>query len=401
MQKQAIENYAKIDADAHRAGEEIRSLSRFQTAQRTGFYKILKKYKRWAKDHELERRFKMDVTGKADSFFHLDLGYLLERYIEVLDALRAALARSDESSPRLDAQRLSSASRLFKATQRGEPLDFDIAVSAVPLGTHGSRATYWVHPDYLVEVEVLLLQHLRPFTRSRNAVASPRASRQSSPFRQRPCTGVEDEVGFVVLDEPRAFAQKHNGSIVGASEEVTGVTPSKAGGLVKWTAVEPAAVVMQDDSRLNAPASQEHFTVAKVLTRQIEGLFSSTPTPASTPDERAAVRSWLQVSKNVQPIVSVSSKRTRFVGLSNSTAGGKWATLDKDITMETSLPPNLCREPSRPDERPTPSRFPYAVLEVRREGAQSTGLIGLLDSSHLVCDFRRTHPHDQQLADVC
>ncbi|KAF2280627.1 uncharacterized protein EI97DRAFT_388574 [Westerdykella ornata] len=377
----AVENYARIDADAHRAGEEIRSLSRFQTAQRTGFYKILKKYKRWAKDHELERRFKADVIGRADSFFHLDLGFLLERYIEVLDALRDALPRPDEISPRIEALQLSAASRLFKATERGDPIDFDVAVGAVPLGTQGTRATYWIHPDHIVEVEILLLQHLRPFAKPHAAVMSPRRSRQASPFRHRPATGVEDEVGFVVLDEPHAFARRQNGCPVGASEEVAGATPFKAAGLVKWTSMEPAAAVTQQDAKPNASISPETITVTKLRKRQIEALLTS---DATAHDERAAVQSWLRASKDILPIASVGSKRTRFLGLNNSTMRGKWAVLDKDITMDRSLPACLCSNQPGREERAVSSQFPYAVLEVRSEGAQSTELIQLLDSSHLV-----------------
>ncbi|PVH98927.1 hypothetical protein DM02DRAFT_729576 [Periconia macrospinosa] len=84
-----VERYAKIDADMTKAGEEIRSLSRFQVAQRIGFHKILKTYKRWTKDTALERHFSDAVANNPDSFYQLDLGYLLDQYIDVLGPLRA------------------------------------------------------------------------------------------------------------------------------------------------------------------------------------------------------------------------------------------------------------------------------------------------------------------------
>ena len=72
-----------------RTGEEIRSLSRFQVVQRTGFTKILKKYKRWTKDRDFGQVFKEHIVSEPDSLFQLDLSYLLDQYIDVLGALRA------------------------------------------------------------------------------------------------------------------------------------------------------------------------------------------------------------------------------------------------------------------------------------------------------------------------
>ena len=66
-----------------RTGEEIRSLSRFQVAQRTGFTKILKKYRRWTKDKELGHVFKDEISSRPDSLFQLDLAYLLDNCIKV------------------------------------------------------------------------------------------------------------------------------------------------------------------------------------------------------------------------------------------------------------------------------------------------------------------------------
>jgi hypothetical protein len=89
----------------------------------------------------------------------------------------------------------------------------------------------------------------------------------------------------------------------------------------------------------------------------------------------------------VRPIASICSRRTRFVGLHSSAVGGCWASLDRDIILRKSLPEDLCRDGSFTEVATDASSFPHAVLELRREGAQSASLIRLLDRSHLVCQF--------------
>lgn len=388
----------------YRAGEEIRSLSRFQVAQRTGFFKILKKYRRWTKDSELEHRFKGDICGAPDSFFQLDLGRLLDQYIDVLDALRSPLAGLDASGvSNENAKALSSASRLFKTLQEGAEVDFDLALSITPLGSRGSKATYWIHPDHIVEVDVLLLQHMRIYTGPNAKPLSPNDSPCATPARRKSSTtvdkyfGNEDDVGLVILDNPEAFAKKQNASTIGSSEDLTGVLPAKAVGNARWSSSGEAVVVvgLEPSTEMQAP---EHTNVAKLKRKSIEDFLDGSDNGNQTPDsaqESVAVLQWLADHKDVKPIAGICSKRTRFVGLHNSPSGGMWATLDREIFMKGSMYKDLKSNEWLSDTRINSFGFPHAVLEVRRENNQSAALIQALDTSHLVrlipCTLRGSH----------
>jgi SPX domain protein involved in polyphosphate accumulation len=257
-----------------------------------------------------------------------------------------------------------------------------------------------VHADHIVEVEILLLQqHMRLSSiNSTSANDSPRLRPKQSSSTVRH-VGSEDHVGLIVLDRPAAFAQNQNISTI--DEETAGAIPAKGAANAWWTASSEAAVVVG----LNAARQDsETATVAKVKRKQLEALLnrspipdkSNNPTPSeassqdgqSPQDDKTVVQRWLADSRDVKPIVSICSKRTRFVGLHNGFRGGLWAALDRDVCMRESLPQDLCKNDSRLEDPTGWSPFPHAVLEIRREGTQSAALINALDRSHLVCSSR-------------
>ena len=365
-----------------RTGEEIRSLSRFRVAQRTGFFKILKKYKRWTRDSELEHRFKEEISGNPGSFFQLDLGHLLDQYIDVLGALRTPFDELNTSGASEIAKAQTSASQISKALHEGTEVDFDFVFSTIPLGSRGSRATYWIHPDQVVEVEVLLLQHMRTYT-SPNAKAT--SSSGNTPFttparRKSSATtdhyfGNEDPVGLIVLDDPQSFAMKQNAGTVGSKEE--------AAGSVQWTSSGEAIVAIGLQSDQSIPLS-EHIASAKLKRKHIESFLSGTEPISDLTHDLTVVRKWLTDHESIKPIAGVCSKRTRFIGTQNTPNGGMWATLDRDIFMKSSLHADLKDNEWLFQARNDSLGFPHAVLEVRRENSQSAGLIQALDNSHLV-----------------
>lgn len=384
-----------------RTGEEIRSLSRFQVAQRTGFTKILKKYRRWTKDKELGHVFKDEISSRPDSLFQLDLAYLLDQYIDVLGALRAVFEVNSASAITHDyGSAQSSAARLAKVIEKADELDFDIALTTVPLGPKGSKAVYWIHPDHVVEVQVLLLQHMRLHTGSSGRF-SRRGSAQATPRRRQSATanvdkyfGNEDEVGLVVLDYPEAFAVRQNASTIGSAEEAQGSIGTKALGNVRCMASGKAAVVVCDQD------SQGHATSDVKTTRLDRKLLSSfldtnkqRPSPQRShsqngqqapKDDFVAVRQWLEEHSSTKPIAGAVSKRVRFTGLHNNSAGGLWASLDTDVLIKCSLHEDLEKDDWTLLAQTQSTPFPHAILEIRREGSQASSLFQTLDKSHLV-----------------
>jgi hypothetical protein len=374
-----------------RTGEEIRSLSRFQVAQRTGFTKILKKYKRWTKDRQFSHVFKENVSSSPDSLFQLDLSYLLDQYIDVLGALRAVF--DEEESPLSDLQTdkaKSVTARISRTLEKGDELDFDLALATVPLGSHGNRATYWIHPDHFVETQVLLLQHMRLYTggtgstsRNQSAQATP-ARRQSLVANTDRYLGTEDEVGLLVLDHPEAFAIKQNASTIGSTEATKGNVVFKAAGSVHCASSGEAAVVVRTDAK----SQQQGTGTVKIARSRVESLqgFLGGSTTSSKEDggDVAAVRQWLTEHEEAKPIAGVGSKRTRFIGLHNNSDVGIWATLDRDVYMKDSMLKDLTNVDWPSAARSKAIKFPHAILEVRREGRQAASLIQTLDQSHLV-----------------
>jgi hypothetical protein len=388
-----------------RTAEEIRSLSRFVVVQRTGFAKILKKYKRWTEDRELPRTFKDEISSRSDSLFQLDLGYLLDQYIDVLGALRSVF--DDDNTPAAHTKDVDAqlpAARISKALEHGDQLDFDLALSTVPLGTNGNKATYWVHPDHVVEVQVLLLQHMRlyttstkPTSRRTSATATPRR-RQSSSANTDRYFGNEDLVGLQVLDHAEAFAIKQNASTIGSSEENKGNVGIKAAANVRFsTAAEAAIVVCTATDSLTQSAAD--IRIAK-LKRKVTEAFLNTSEPLPDKqnvrfvdrtgtfndgeEETQTIRQWLIDHKEIKPIAGVGTKRTRFAGLHNSLSGGIWATLDREVFMKGSLIKDLANDDWAQTATAGSHQFPHAILEVRREGNLSASLIQTLDRSHLV-----------------
>ncbi|KAE8835096.1 hypothetical protein PTNB85_06429 [Pyrenophora teres f. teres] len=385
-----VERYAKIDADVTRTGEEIRSLSRFQVTQRTGFIKILKKYKRWTKDRELSHVFKQEIGSRPDSLFQLDLGYLLDQYIDVLDALRCAFDSDGTCTSNAEnGNGQSAAARISRMLDKGDDIDFDLALNTVPLGSKGNKATYWIHPDHIVEAQVLLLQHMRLYITNNRRNASARGTpirRHSSNNNIDPYFGSEDTTGFVVLDHAEAYAFKQNASTIGAIEEPSGNIGIKAAGQVRCCASGGAAVVVctQSDAQAQSPPVVKTAKMERKALKNFLGTCMNEDSMKHSGDA-SAVRQWLSEHPSTKPIAGALSKRTRLTGLHNNSTGGIWATLDKDVYLKDSLYKDLEDDDWTLAARSeSAKRFPHAILEIRREGNQAISLIQTLDQSHLV-----------------
>lgn len=396
-----VERYAKIDADVSKTADEIQSLSRFRVVQRTGFRKILKKYRRWTKDRDIEYRFKSEVTSSSDSFYQLDLSNLLDQYSRVLGALRANF--DTLGAPKLPSNGAETSSPLLKlaeATHTGADIDFDLALSLIPLGTNGTQAMYWIHPDHTVEAQVLLLQHMSLFA-TPNATATEALPEGSS---KRPTSSAnvdgllenKNATGSLVLDHPETFAIKQNASTVGSIEEMAGTLQAKAAGNARWTSSGDAAVIVNLESK-----AKDSPLIARLKRKQLTEFLDMSyahgeqqgsvmrdqgaeyPSPALE-DGTDATLEWLKEHDQVRPIAGVCSKRTRFVGLHNNNSGGMWAVLDEDVFMKPALYKHLYDEDWLSGARDGAITFPHAVLQIRREGTHSPALIQALDRSHLV-----------------
>jgi hypothetical protein len=403
------------------AGEEIKSLSRFIGAQRLAFTKLLKKYKKWTGSECLEWRFKTEVLSRPESFTKLDLGPHLDHWTDVLQDIRVATGTgraaksgntSSAQSPVIHAipsrhfeNSAAVLQRIQTVISSGSDVDFDSVLANTPLGHQGSRALYWVHPEQLVELQILLLQHTRLSISKRSSMdgsssgsRSPALTHQSSVTTRDGCAERDGDTGIIVLDNVEEFAHVQSSTPLSDGEDSSGRLPSQATATIRWSLEDDISVSIRDGSnntewreaKIQARLRRKHLG-AFLNVENINTPWRVSDTAASGDAQSAGLesqkvdeaRTWLAGHGNVKPLVAISSRRTRFVNLPNSRAG-QWCALDSDISMKKVSVGDLAGKEWPSTIRRDATRFLYAVLEVRQEGKNSSDIIKVLDESHLV-----------------
>ena len=415
-------------------------------AQRLAFQKLLKKYKRWTGSAELGKRFQKEVLGRPGSFSRRDFSPLLTQWTEVLAAVRApfsaglqwqtgSIEKKVDPEPRMDRQKLahghnevgfreavneregfqSSAAHIHSTCETGSSIDVDTALAVSPLGRRGGKASYWIHPDNLVGVHILLLQYTRLWksstsTASTGTLASSRSSRQSSVNNCGTEVGAlpEDDIGLIICDDLQILAKRRSAATISDSENIPGKAAEIAAASIRYASKGDAVVAVRTspgDLRDSAAAgTRPGVQTAKFKRKALRDLFdvdtdsslthiksgSSGLSGSMGADQMQsidAVKTWVANHQEVRPLVQIQCKRSRFVGLGNSESGGIWALLDKDVSMRqcTSKTLDVDQDLLTSSERsPDWNKFPHAVLEIRYEGEGTAKLVTALDETHLV-----------------
>lgn len=422
-------------------------MARFVGANRSAFQKLLKKYKRWTGSSELGKRFQDEVLGRPMSFSRRNFAPLLAQWTEVLAAVRAPFAagihwqagsgdggkvsiKSRVDRAQYPGQKEypeggykevvhgtddspTSAAHIHSANEKGSNLDVDTALAILPLGRAAGKASYWVHPDNMVEIHILLLR----YTRLRKSAISPSSTGTASSSRSSRkgsisahaigSSGIsENDMGVVICDDLQRFAKRRSAATICDSENRSGNTSEKAAASIRYAPKGDAIVVVDtasDDHRdSSAIAGVQEVRCKRKALRDLFDLSSdSSPTRlrsgSSSPDGSTdldqmqkvdSIRTWFESHREVRPLVEIQVKRSRFVGLGNSDSGGVWATLDREVLMRQCSTGSLgtvaelftFSEGGHPDA----TRFPHAILEVRVEGEGTSNLVAALDESHLV-----------------
>ncbi|KAK3074804.1 hypothetical protein LTR53_002470 [Teratosphaeriaceae sp. CCFEE 6253] len=378
-----LERYGRLENDVIKAGDEIRSLARFTSTQRTAFRKLLKKYKKWTGSTHLEDRFRDDVLDDPKSFMKLDMGDLLDNYSTTLQQIRslyAACVQQGSGDRSSDAAIAGSApsviGELQAAIDSGSNVQFDSAIAAVALGEAGTFASYFVHPENVVELQVLLLQHSRYFlTRSRsNSVVSPLSSApQNDAFGLR---DAENADYFALeADDAERFAKEQNALTIVEREHRAGSTPQKARLCVRWTNDEEAHVAYQPGSGALQRAMVKKKCVGALFNR--DASFAAKKAAATTLDEQplAMIKRRMDKDDNLNMSYMYSSCRSRFVGINNGPQSLTMATLDTHVANQRAEGSKVCGDKTS---------FPFALLLVRQEASATGGLLAALDQSHLL-----------------
>lgn len=408
-------------------------------AQRLAFQKLLKKYKKWTGSAELGKRFQREVLGRPSSFSRRDFGPLLAQWSEVLAAVRAPFAAgvhwhagsaaqnsssgskgdevltsytSDDYKRIASSTKDSSATLLHAECATGSSIDVDTALAILPLGLAAGKALYWVHPDNLVEVQVLLLR----YTRLWMPTTSGNSSQRPSPTRSmsgRSLVGggggggmSENDVGVIICDDLERFAKRRSSATISDSENVPGMSAEKAVTSIRYTSKGNAVVVVGTSPGLghsSAKGTIPDVRKARFKRRVLRDLFDMNIEPSLARPQSGSsrqgsfseanhlqdvdsVRKWLGDHREVQPLVQIQFNRSRFVGLGNNGSGGVWATLDQNVCMRRCSSETLNMDGDKLAMIEAGAEtFPHAVLEVRYEGEGVPKLVAALDESHLVC----------------
>ena len=400
-------------------------MSRFVTAQSLAFQKLLKKYKKWTGSSELGKRFHEAVLDRPASFSKKDFYPLLAQWTEVLASVRAPFENGmtevpnppgtknwirRSNSPKfkvsLDPETSETAVRnpnnaadLQSIWNSCSSVDIDITFATSPLGCGATRAVYWVHPDNLVQIHVLLLQYTRsqrpndsdtpPETPS-SLRSSPRGSLSTNGIR--PISRTDEEVGIIVCDDLRDFAERRNCETISDFEDRPGTIAEKATASIRYSSNGEAAVILGGSS---SKSDERPLPIkAKFECKEIHRLFDASKPHQCNPGndlrdfDRACT--WLADHQEVQPLVQLQSRRSRFIGLKNNQTSGIWVMLDKDIMMRSVSKEILSDDkallPMSERGKAFAKSFPHTILEVRVEGNAGSGFITALDESHLVSE---------------
>jgi hypothetical protein len=356
-----------------KAGEEIKSLSRFVGAQRTAFRKLLKKYKKWTGSTQLEERVRREVLDDPKSFTQYDLRPLLEDYSGTLNDIRTLFntRQQQSTSNTTDVQaetttkESSTIAKLQASVSGGSRTDFDTTLATSPLGDTGTFASYFVHHDNVVELQVLLLQHLRYFMRSStNSTGSP------VPPSSR--NGVEEPDCFTLAaDCPDRFIQEQSALTVDEREHLPESTPQWTKLCARWNSGDDALVAARSGSsktstfRLKPKHVDDFFDKSGPFLPRRESMRGSAT-------ELSDVRDVLTSDDAVRALYTLQCNRSRFVSIGNST----------NSTILTSLDTNISFAAAGAGENRT--NFPFAVLLVRQEGTGDSSLLNTLNGTHLV-----------------
>lgn len=323
------------------------------------------------------------MLDNPKSFTKLDLGPLLDDYSNTLQQIRTLYESRIEShaTPGASSKPESSFEAsvipgLQYAIESGSKAEFDTAIATVPLGENGTFASYLVHPENAVELQILLLQHLRYFlSRSRsNSVTTPVSS---SPDSDHYAFAASSQADYHALeaDDPERLAEESSSLTVAQREHGSGSSPQKARVCVRWNPNEDAQVTFRLDTNKCQYARVKRKYVAALVDK--DATFSAAKAAASPDGEPlvGVVRRGIEHDRSLRPISLYSSCRSRFVGTNNGKQRICMATLDTHITTQAV---------SNGAVGEMKHGFPFALLLVRQEGAFADGLLAALEQSHLV-----------------
>ena len=367
-------------------------------------------------------RFRQDILNSSSSL-KSKFEPLSEQYVDTLAGVRRPFdtsiawhadsslehrRRSDvkglEAAPSEVVQKsvTSSAGCLHAKNLYKSCIELDAALATSSLGQEASRAAYWVHPDNVVQLQILLLQHARirnwdSSSKSSKTTTSTTTSRQGSVHghvNDSLNTGGHD-YGMFICDNLGQFATRQKGMPFGEIEMAVGSTLQQSTACVRYSSEKDSPLAVTIGGGRQENEKERSFRTLRFTRKHVKGLFepSSAERCLATglSDDFQQLQSWFAKHPAVSPLVQVQCKRSHFIGVRNVKTFGVWATLDTEVKLRKSSPTTISCTGQGEDvlsivnernfER---QRFPLAILELRVEGPDPSGLVATLDASYLV-----------------
>lgn len=384
---QQSRRYQKLVREAEDIGEDIQSLSRFVGVQKTAFRKILKKYRKWTGSTSLQTR--LDVEVFSSGTLQVDYAELLQRLSSQSRIIATDLnnrPKQVQANPEKAKSTSSSRSNnqlINKAALKG-PIYFDVAMLTVPFGEVAGSAYYWIHPDNLDEAQALLMRHMRDLLAPSNL---PGPSSEHSNNILKRDAGVVKSSHAIIFDNAQRFKQELNFS-ANPKIALTG----------RWNGEDDAVVVLSDLTPKSS--SQQVVSVRrKDLHKALQKDITSNGT-ISLPKNRQLkpIQDYLAENRDVKALAEVHSQRSRFVGITNSSEVGSWATLDTSILMANV---DFDRVGTSDPDLEAGEAFPHAVLHVRWEFTRIPEIVRALDSSYFVERVHKFSLEEAAVYTVC
>ena len=421
-----------------RIGQELENLDRFIAVNRQAFHKILKKYKKRTGSPDLGQRF-YHVLSHDTSFVNRSLVSALAHYNELLAAARAASISSeppgslktrsiavDHSHEQSVTTSYSTAADIQHVYEHGTDVDLDTTLAVLPQDQGAGHACYWVHNDNLLQIQIFLLR----YTRSRkNQVctsaptpSSLRASRHGScsSLASFPMPQPNQKAGTIICDELDRLVERRSGATLSDSESETERDSGEPAATIRYSSSGEAVLTIGPSSD-EMPKVRSPWRTARLKRKALGSLFqldesqqamrrsadADVQSPQLSESDAACsswhasnrvqtclhtislvdAKSWFYKHRDVQPLVEIHSRRTRFAGIRNTDSSGVWAVLDTEIVLTKCSSASLAGQynhSSSSEEAHSPYvQFPHAILTIRFEGSDETGLIEKLDNSHL------------------
>lgn len=366
---------------------DLQRLSRFIGVQRTGFRKLLKKYKKWSKSSALSERF-LPILEAPTSFTNQDFTSAFLELSLLYNVLRQAKLTNITVKP-----------HVYPSNENLCMFDCEMVTALA------NSVIFWIHPDNVVETKITLLRNLSLVSDSTLAqeqgptysADGTIASSQSLPTKRANISIPNSADASLPQDEVPAKDLTYTTYLDNSKKLYSIQTKSEPGQIHSVYATHAASTPV-----LCSPVGGlRHFCIANLSTVQEEMILKSqhealNGTTKGMDNMSKVALSWVQ-KRHASPISKTCSHRTRFRYTERANASTQpdmfpgpsansqwdqpdvWVTLDSNIKMTKSGA--LQTQWTEFDDEQT---FPYCVLDVRWKGLEKPAWLVELERSHLV-----------------